>query len=101
MRRLVPLLLGLAFVGTAAAVVPTTVLPRPAFPAPATGAGTNSVHFRIVSSTSIDPGRLITGPKPHGLTIDGEDGTTRQLRLRQELRVRLPEVRTRPANRAG
>src|SRR5205814_262097 len=76
MRRLIVLVLGLTFVGTAAAVIPTTVLPRPAFPAPATGPGMNTVHFRIVSSTPIDPAQLVTAPKPSGLKIDGEDGNT-------------------------
>src|SRR6476659_3178554 len=76
MRRLAPLLLGLTFVGTAAAVVPTTVLPRPTFPPPATGPGTNTVHFRIVSSTPIDPAQLVAALKPAGLKIDGEDGNT-------------------------
>jgi hypothetical protein len=76
MRRLVVLLFGLTFVGTAAAVVPTTVLPRPPFPAPAAGPGTNTVHFRIVSSTPIDPAQLVRAPKPSGLKIDGEDGNT-------------------------
>jgi hypothetical protein len=70
-------LLALALPATAAAVVPTTVLPKPMFPAPATGAGANTVRFEVLSSTAIDPGRLIKAPKPKGLKIDGEDGTTR------------------------
>lgn len=76
MRLFVALLLGLIFAGTAAAAIPTTVLPRPAFPAAATGPGTDAVHFRIVSSTPIDPAGLVTAPKPTGLKIDGEDGST-------------------------
>jgi hypothetical protein len=77
MRRLLALLIGLTFVGTAAAVVPTTVLPKPTFPAAARDAGSDTVKFEILSSRRIDPGQLVTGPKPRGLTIDGEDGTTR------------------------
>jgi hypothetical protein len=77
MRRLVPVLLGLIFVGTAAAVVvPTTVLPRPTFQSAATSAGTNTVHFTIVSSTPFDPAQLVHSPKPKGVRIDGEDGNT-------------------------
>jgi hypothetical protein len=77
MRRLsVAAVLGLALVGTAAAVVPTTVLPKPPFPPPATGAGTGSVRFQVVSSTPIDPAQLVKAPKPTGLEIDGEDGNT-------------------------
>jgi hypothetical protein len=70
-------LAALVLVGNAAAVTPTTVLPKPAFPAPATGAGSNTVHFQILSSTPIDPAQLVTAPKPRGLRIDGEDGNTR------------------------
>jgi hypothetical protein len=57
------------------AVVPTTVLPKPTFPAPA-GAGTGAVHFQVVSSVPIDPAQIVKAPKPRGLTIDGEDGNT-------------------------
>jgi hypothetical protein len=70
-------LLALALPATAAAVVPTTVLPKPTFPAPANGPGSNTVRFQVLSSTPIDPGRLVEAPKPRGLTIDGEDGNTR------------------------
>jgi hypothetical protein len=76
MRRLVPCIFALVFTGTALAVVPTTVLPRPTFPAPATGSGTNRVHFQLISSVAIDPGRLVAAPKPRGVKIDGEDGNT-------------------------
>src|SRR5262249_25336431 len=65
-----------ALPATAAAVIPTTVLPRPKFPAPATSGGTNTVHFQIVSSTPIDPAQPIATPNPRGLKIDGEDGNT-------------------------
>jgi len=69
-------LAALVFAGTAAAAIPTTVLPKPRFPAPATGAGSNTVHFQILSSTAIDPAELVKAPKPRGLKIDGEDGNT-------------------------
>jgi hypothetical protein len=69
-------LLALVFTGTAAAVIPTTVLPKPTFPTAASGAGSNTVHFQIVSSTPIDPGQLVKAPKPRGVKIDGEDGNT-------------------------
>ena len=77
MRRLLLVgVLALAVAGTAAAVVPTTVLPRPSFPSAVNGPGTGSVHFQVVSSTRIDPAQLITAPKPRGLEVDGEDGNT-------------------------
>jgi hypothetical protein len=69
-------LLALALPATAAAVIPTTVLPKPRFPAPATSGGDGSVRFQVLLSTPIAPGRLIKAPKPRGLKIDGEDGTT-------------------------
>jgi len=70
-------LAALVLPATAAAVIPTTVLPKPPFPGPARSAGVNTVHFQIVSSTPIDPAQLIKAPKPRGLVIEGEDGTTR------------------------
>jgi hypothetical protein len=69
-------LLALALPATAAAVIPTTVLPKPRFPAPANGAGSNDVRFQVLSSTPIDPAQLIPSPKPRGVKIDGEDGNT-------------------------
>ena len=79
MRRLfVAAVLALAPAGTAAAVVPTTVLPKPPFPSPADGPGTGTVHFQVVSSTAIEPARLIKAPRPIGLKIDGEDGNTQR-----------------------
>jgi hypothetical protein len=47
----------IAVVSAAVAAEPGTVLPRPAFPAPATGAGTGLVRFQVVSSVAADPGR--------------------------------------------
>ena len=91
----------LTFVGAAAAVVPTTVLPRPAFPAPATGPGTNTRHFRIVSSTPIDPAQLVTAPKPTRAEDRRRGRKHAALRLRPELHLRLPQLRTAAAHRAG
>jgi len=70
----------LAFVlaGTAAGAS-TTVLPRPAFPGPVDGAGSRTVHFRIVSSAAADPAREVPAPRPHGVRIDGPDGNTMHL----------------------
>jgi hypothetical protein len=68
----------LAFAATAAAVIPTTVLPRPGFPAPASGGGTGAVRFTVVSSVAIDPALPVKTPRPGGLKIDGEDGNTQR-----------------------
>ena len=70
-------LVALALPATTAAAVPTTVLPKPPFRAPAGSAGTNTVRFEVLTSTRIDPGRLVRAPRPKGLRIDGEDGATR------------------------
>ena len=75
MKRLA-IVLALALPATAAAVIPTTVLPKPRFPGPANGAGANNVKFTVLSSTAIDPAQLIPSPKPIGVKIDGEDGAT-------------------------
>ena len=75
---LVAAVVALAFAGTAAAVIPTTVLPRPGFPAAASSAGTGSVDFTVVSSVPIDPALPVKTPKPRGLRIDGEDGNTQR-----------------------
>jgi len=76
-KRVVLALVALAVPAAAAAVPPTTVLPKPRFPAPARNAGTNTVRFQVLSSTAIDPGRLVEAPRPRGLRIEGEDGATR------------------------
>ena len=68
----------LAFAGSAAAVIPTSVLPRPGFPAAASSGGTGSVHFTVVSSIPVDPTLPVKAPKPSGLKIDGEDGNTQR-----------------------
>jgi hypothetical protein len=69
---------GLLAVGAAAASS-QVVLPRPPFPAPATGPGSNGVRFQVVSSVPIDPARLVKVAKPRGLAIEGRDGATRHL----------------------
>jgi hypothetical protein len=75
-RRPATALAALVLPATAAAVIPTTVLPKPKFSAPATSAGANNVKFQILSSTPIDPAQLIPSPRPVGLKTDGEDGNT-------------------------
>jgi hypothetical protein len=76
-KRVVLALAALAFPAAAAAVPPTTVLPKPPFPAPAGNPGASTVRFEVLSSTAIDPGRLVKAPTPRGLRISGEDGATR------------------------
>jgi hypothetical protein len=66
----------LVIVGTATAVAPF-VLPKPSFPGPARGPGSNTVHFEIVSSTAADPARLVTAPR--GVYVEGTDGNTRHI----------------------
>jgi hypothetical protein len=63
----------------AAGAAPFTVLAKPRFPAPATGADASTVRFRIVSSTPLDPGRLTAAPRPRGLRIEGPDGSTQHV----------------------
>jgi outer membrane protein assembly factor BamB len=55
------------------------VLPKPGFPAPAGGPGTGSAHFRILTSTPVDPGRITPSPKPQGVRITGPDGNTQHI----------------------
>jgi hypothetical protein len=70
----------LALVGSVSAAGTTTiVLPRPGFPAPVTGAGSGTVHFKIVSSTAVDPARSVALPRPRGVRIEGPDGNTQHL----------------------
>lgn len=77
MKRLA-VLAALVIVGTATAVAPF-VLPKPSFPGPAKGPGSNTVHFEIVSSTAVDPARLVTAPRPRSVEIEGTDGNTRHI----------------------
>jgi hypothetical protein len=79
-RALLVVVGALVLTGTVgAAGEPVTVLPKPHFAAPA-GAPTRArVTFRILSSAPLDPGRLTPAPKPHGLRIEGPDGTTTHL----------------------
>lgn len=78
MRILVALTLALVLAGVSGAAA-TTVLPRPGFPAPATGAGQGAVRFTILSSVAVDPAREVAYPRPHGVRIEGPDGNTMHL----------------------
>jgi outer membrane protein assembly factor BamB len=73
-----PLALVLVLAGVAAGAT-TTVLPRPGFPAPVNGAGSGTVRFTILSSTTADPARDVPAPRPRGVRIDGPDGNTMHL----------------------
>jgi outer membrane protein assembly factor BamB len=77
-RTLLPLALALALAGVSVAAA-TTVLPRPGFPAPASGPGSGTVKFTIVSSVAADPARNVVSPRPRGVRIDGPDGNTMHL----------------------
>ncbi len=78
MRR-VAVIAALVITGTAAAAEPVTVLPKPRFNAPAGAPTAASVRFEVVSSAALDPGRLPPPLRPHGLRIEGPDGTTQHL----------------------
>lgn len=77
-RLLPPLALAALLAATATAAAPT-LLPKPRFNAPATGAGSNTVHFTVVSSTPIDPAQLVTAPKPVRVTVSGPDGNAQRV----------------------
>jgi hypothetical protein len=62
-----------------AAGTPTIVLPRPVFPASVTGKGSGTIHFTILSSTTVDPARSLTAPRPGGVRVEGPDGNTQHL----------------------
>lgn len=80
MRALLVALAALVLAGTvAAAGEPVTVLAKPRFNAPAREPKSARVHFQILSSTPLDPGRLTPSPRPRGLRIEGPDGATRHL----------------------
>jgi outer membrane protein assembly factor BamB len=68
--------LRLLIVWAAVAAQPVLVLPRPQFPAPATGGGSGTVTFRILSSTPTDPARLLSAPSSRPLRLEGPDGDT-------------------------
>ncbi|HZO63121.1 MAG TPA: hypothetical protein VFB35_09095 [Gaiellaceae bacterium] len=72
-------MLRLLLASAAIAAQPVTVLPRPQFHAPATGAGSGKVTFRIVSSTPADPGRLVRSPSSRPLRLEGPDGGTQHV----------------------
>jgi len=71
--------LRLLIAGVALAAQPVTVLSRPHFHAPAGGAGSGKVHFAVVSSTAIDPGRLVRAPSSRPLRLEGPDGNTQHI----------------------
>jgi hypothetical protein len=71
--------LRLLIVWAAVAAQPVTVLPRPPFHAPATGAGSGNVHFEIVSSAPADPARDIRSPSSRPLRLEGPDGSTQHV----------------------
>jgi hypothetical protein len=77
-RTLPALSLALVLAGVSGAAA-TTVLPRPGFPAPASGSGSGTVKFTIVSSVAADPARDVVSPRPRGVGIDGPDGNTMHL----------------------
>ncbi|HEY7692233.1 MAG TPA: hypothetical protein VH816_07790 [Gaiellaceae bacterium] len=72
-------MLRLLIVWAAVAAQPVTVLPRPHFHAPASGAGTGKVTFRIESSTSADPARDLRAPSSRPLRLEGPDGSTQHV----------------------
>jgi hypothetical protein len=74
--RLAPALL---LVSAAVAAEPVTVLPRPHFSPPPTGAGDGSVGFHVVSSVAADPARSVHSPSSRPLRLDGPDGSTRHV----------------------
>jgi outer membrane protein assembly factor BamB len=71
--------LRLLLVSAALAAEPVTVLPHPHFTAPARGAGSGKVSFSVISSRTVDPGRLVTTPSSRPLRLDGPDGSTRHV----------------------
>jgi hypothetical protein len=66
-------------VWAAVAAQPVTVLPRPPFHAPATGAGSGSVRFEIVSFAPADPARDVRSPSSRPLRLEGPDGATQHV----------------------
>jgi hypothetical protein len=75
--RLLAVLAALVAAGGAdAAGEPVTVLPKPRFNAPAREPKPGRLHFQVISSTPLDPGRLTPAPRPQGLLIEGPDGAT-------------------------
>ena len=72
-------MLRLLIVWAAVAAQPVILLPRPAFHAPATGAGSGIVRFEVVSSTSADPARNLRSPSSRPLRLEGPDGSTQHV----------------------
>jgi hypothetical protein len=78
-RRFVALGALVFVVAAPAAAAPVTVLPKPRFNAPAREPKQGPVRFQIVSSTPIDPARLVEAPRPRGLRLEGPDGASRHV----------------------
>ena len=72
-------MLRLLLLPAAIAAGPVAVLPQPHFNAPATGAGSRKVSFRIVSSVPADPGRDVRSPTSRPLRLEGPDGSTQHV----------------------
>lgn len=72
-------MLRLLLVPAAIAAGPVVVLPQPHFNAPATGAGSDKVSFRLVSSTPADPARDVRSPSSRPLRLEGPDGSTQHV----------------------
>jgi hypothetical protein len=76
-RQLLVIVAALVLAGTvAAANEPLTVLPKPRFNPPTGQPTSGHVSFQVLSSSPLDPGCLTPSPKPHGLRIEGPDGST-------------------------
>ena len=69
-------MLRLLIVWAAVAAQPVILLPRPAFHAPAGGAGSGTVRFEVVSSAPADPARDVRSPSSRPLRLEAPDGST-------------------------
>ena len=97
-------MLRLLLVPAAIAAGPLVVLPQPHFNAPAAGAGSDKVSFRIVSSTPADPARDVRSPSSHPLRLEGPDGSTQHVvvspgRYAYDFRRYAPPPRIAPGER--
>jgi hypothetical protein len=71
--------LRLLIVWAAVAAQPVILMPRPAFHAPAGGAGSGTVRFEVVSSVPADPARDVRSPSSGPLRLEGPDGSTQHV----------------------
>jgi hypothetical protein len=71
--------LRLLLASAALAAETVIVLPQPHFNAPATGAGSAKVTFRVLSSTPADPARDLRAPSSRPLRLEGPDGSTQHI----------------------